>query len=232
MDSELLERIKARKFQLAIFDLDGTLIDSVPDLAKSIDFALEHHELPAAGEALVRDWVGNGAPMLVTRALAWATGCTPDELDDQFTQEVYQQFLTYYDQHKVVGTTVYPGVIPLLEHWYDTHGQRQLAIVTNKPSRFTRAICQALSMDHYFKLMYSGDTFSVRKPDPAPLLNACQALQVSPQDAIMVGDSMNDVRAARNAKIPAVCVSYGYNHGEDISAGNPDLLVDSLLELM
>ncbi|WP_020407765.1 phosphoglycolate phosphatase [Hahella ganghwensis] len=227
----LLTRIKERQFQLALFDLDGTLVDSVPDLADAIDHSLVDMGLPAAGEAKVRLWVGNGAPMLVKRSLAHALSLSSTEtVPDTTYHKAYLSFLDYYQGHFANRSALYKGTRNLLEHWH----QQGIAIglITNKPGQFTGPLCRELGISDFFSIMLSGDTLPVKKPDPEPLLHACRELGVATTDTIMIGDSVHDLNAARAADIPAVCVSYGYNHGENICEAGPDLLVDSLTELL
>jgi phosphoglycolate phosphatase len=227
-----LQQIRDKQFQLALFDLDGTLIDSAPDLAAAVDYALTTIGLPAAGTAMVRSWVGNGAPVLIKRALAFVSNCSVEDLASEASILAYQHFLDYYRQHVVVNTKLYPGATELLQYWATAYPDLRMGIVTNKPGQFTGPICEQLNIAHFFEIMYSGDTFPVRKPDPTPLLNACAALGAAVEKTIMIGDSSNDLNAARAAGMTAVCVSYGYNHGGNIADHYPDVLVDSLLELM
>ena len=239
-DKLSIEHIRRKAFQLALFDLDGTLIDSAPDLAAAVDHCLHTMGLPVAGETKVRSWVGNGAPVLIKRALTYGVDCWDKhnrhpsgkpELTDEFVAKAYRHFLDFYQQNNVANTRLYPGAVELLEHWAKQPGI-QMGLVTNKPEQFTLPICQQLSIAQYFKVIYSGDTFAARKPDPLPLLKACETLRVAVAETIMVGDSRNDLLAAKNADITGVCVSYGYNHGGPIAAEKPDVLVDSLTELM
>ena len=226
------DQIRNRQFKLALFDLDGTLVDSAPDLTAAVNFSLQANGYSAVSEAQVRQWIGNGAAVLVDRALAFSRRCSVADIDTSSATQAYQHFLDYYQQHTVVNTLLYPGARTLLAHWAEAETPVSMGIVTNKPSQFTRPVCVQLKIDHYFDLMYSGNTFPVRKPDPAPLLKACEATGAEVNETIMIGDSVNDLIAARRAGMTAVCVSYGYNHGENIAESNPDMLIDSLLELM
>ncbi|WP_431686974.1 phosphoglycolate phosphatase [Hahella sp. NBU794] len=216
--------------QLALFDLDGTLIDSAPDLADAVDYMLEQSGFRAAGEALVREWVGNGAPMLIKRALAYAMELeNPQNVADSQFQAAATIFYDRYDEYCCVRTRIYAGAEELLQHWRDQ--EVTMGVVTNKPARFTQPILQALNLEQYFAISLSGDSLPVKKPDPTPLLHACEALQAQPQTTLMIGDSINDVQAARRAGMKIACVTYGYNHGEDIRDANPDWVMDSLIEL-
>ena len=225
-----LKDIRAKQFQLALFDLDGTLIDSVPDLAMSVDFALANAGLEKPGENKVRQWVGNGAPLLVKRAIAHITNCTVEGIEGGVFDSIYRDFQNYYADNAVVKTQIYPGVLELLKEWHSN--DIKMGIVTNKPSRFTQPICEQLGISDFFTLKYSGDTFPSKKPDPHPLLKACEHTSTEITQTIMIGDSVNDHKAARAAGVTSVCVTYGYNHGENIADCNPDVLVDSLIELL
>ncbi|OZG70930.1 phosphoglycolate phosphatase [Hahella sp. CCB-MM4] len=227
----MLNRIRERRFRLALFDLDGTLVDSVPDLADAIDYSLAGLGYSPAGEGLVRLWVGNGAPMLVKRALAHTLSLTSTEaVPEEVYQEAYQRFLDHYQQHFANRTVLYSGTLDLLRHWHEQG--ITIGLITNKPGQFTGPLCQELGISRYFSVMLSGDTLPVKKPDPMPLLHACRELGIPTSETIMIGDSVHDLNAARAADISAVCVSYGYNHGADICESGPDLLVDSLAELL
>lgn len=225
------KQIKKRQFKLALFDLDGTLIDSAPDLAAAVDHSLTAMGLPTAGIDKVRSWVGNGAPVLINRALAYAQQCQPEEIAAQTSKQAYRYFLNYYRANLVVDTRLYQGVKPLLQHWAQAPALG-MGIVTNKPGEFTAPICKQLDIDRFFDLMYSGDTFPVRKPNPLPLQKACETMGTTVEQTIMIGDSNNDLIAARQAGMTAVCVTYGYNHGGNIADLEPDVLVDSFQELM
>jgi len=213
--------------QLILIDLDGTMIDTVPDLAFSVDDMMQQMGLPTRGEARVRDWVGNGVERLVKRALLDQLEGEPDAT--QFAQ-AYPLFLESYEQHNGHHSRLYPGVAEGLawlskQHFY-------LGCITNKAERFTLPLLRQLGILETFSLVISGDTLPQQKPDPAPLLHAALHFQVDPSQAWMIGDSSNDVKAARAAKFGAiVCVPYGYNHGQDIHAAKPDKVIDSLIEL-
>ena len=209
--------------KLVMFDLDGTLVDSVPDLAAAIDVMLARLGRPAVGVDRVRDWVGNGAAVLVRRALAGSIDHAA--VDDGQAEEALAIFLKAYSgEHDL--TTVYPGVIALLD-WLSSR-QVPLAVITNKPHRFVAPLLQQVGLDGYFSWLVGGDTLAQQKPHPAALLHVMREAGVGPGDALFVGDSRSDVLAARAAGVRVIAVSYGYNHGEPIAAQNPDELVDSL----
>lgn len=209
--------------KLVMFDLDGTLVDSVPDLAAAIDVMLGRLGRPAAGIENVRDWVGNGAAVLVRRALAGSIDHAA--VDDELADEALAIFLEAYSgEHEL--TTVYPGVVALLD-WLQRR-QVPLAVITNKPHRFVAPLLKQVGLDGYFAWLVGGDTLAQQKPDPAALLHVMCEAGVGPGESLFVGDSRNDVLAARAAGVKVIAVSYGYNHGEPIAAQNPDELVDSL----
>lgn len=209
-----------------LFDLDGTLIDSAPDLAQAMDAMLVELRRAEVGEEQVRYWVGNGAARLVKRAL---TGEWEGEPEKALFERALRLFFRYYGDNLVDRTVLYPGVREGLDAL--RRNGVTLGIVTNKPARFTMPILARLGIDHAFQVVVAGDTLDQKKPHPAPLLHAANGLDVSPAETVMVGDSMNDVRAAREAAMAIVCVPYGYNHGSDIFDARPDAVIDSLVEL-
>lgn len=215
---------------LAMFDLDGTLVDSVPDLARAVDQMLGALGRAPAGEEKVRCWVGNGAAMLVRRALADAVEVKTDPEQDGLFPVAQELFMAAYAQANGRDGRIYPGVDLLLEH-YRAEGV-PMAVVTNKPAGFTHALLDQLQLSRYFPVVVAGDTLEQRKPHPAPLLHACDRSGVQPGSALMFGDSRVDVEAARAAGCPVICVSYGYNRGEPIHSAGADRVVDSLAELL
>ena len=216
-----------RNPQAILFDLDGTLVDSVPDLAYSVDRMLEGLGRSAVGEGYVRTWVGNGAERLVKRAL---TGDMEAEPDATLFEEAYPLFLELYAGHVMVDSRLFPGVEAGLQAM--SQAGYPLGCITNKPERFTTPLLEALQIDHFFRIQISGDTLPQKKPDPRPLRYAAEFFKVPAESMLMVGDSRNDVQAARAAGTQIVCVPYGYNHGEDIAAENPDAVIDDLTQLV
>ena len=208
------------------FDLDGTLVDSVPDLAWCIDRTMPRFGIPPRGEALVRDWVGDGVQRLVERAL---TGESDTQADPGTLREACAVFLELYGVHGRDRSRVYPGVRDGLAE-LRAHGA-SLVCITNKPHAPAVRLLAHLALLDSFDLVLGGDSLARRKPDPLPLLHACSELGVAVGRSVFVGDSLNDVAAARAAGMRVVCVSYGYNHGRDISEAAPDAVVDSLEEL-
>ncbi len=212
--------------ELILIDLDGTLVDSVPDLAYCVDRMMEAVGREPWGEARVRDWVGNGVERLVRRALVGALDGEPDEAE---FERAYPVFLELYAEHNGERSRPYPGVVEGLE-WMAAEGFT-LGCITNKAARFTEPLLEALDLTRFFRITISGDTLPKKKPDPLPLLYACEHFGVQPAAALMLGDSVSDVKAARAAGFAIVCVSYGYNHGNDIRDAVPDAVIDSFVEL-
>ena len=212
--------------RMILIDLDGTLVDSVPDLAFCVDRMMERLQRPPWGEARVRDWVGNGVERLVRRAL---TGELDGEPEDAEYARAHPIFLELYAANTAGRSHLYPGVREGLD--YLRSADYPLACVTNKAAQFTEPLLQHLGVWDFFRLVVSGDTLAEKKPHPAPLLHAARHFGVRPQDALMVGDSISDVKAARAAGFAIVCVSYGYNHGRDIREAKPDAVINSLTEL-
>ncbi|HAD31954.1 MAG TPA: phosphoglycolate phosphatase [Methylophaga sp.] len=214
------------KPELALIDLDGTLVDSVPDLAWCTDQTMRALNLPERGEAKVRNWVGNGVERLIKRALI-------NQLDGEPAEALYAQavpiFMALYAENTSKRSLLYPGVKQGLQ-WLKDQGIH-LGCVTNKDEQFTLPILNNLGIRDYFELIVSGDTLPQKKPDPAPLLYAANYFKIEPQQALMIGDSVSDVKASRAAGFQIVCMSYGYNHGNDIRAAHPDAVIDSFAEL-
>ena len=212
--------------KLIMIDVDGTLVDSVPDLAYCIDEMMQKLGMQKWGETKVRHWVGNGIPKLVERAL---TG----ELEGRSIKEVfdiaYPIFLDLYEDNSAERSYLYDGVREGLD--YLKSQRYQLGCVTNKSEQFTHPLLKALGIFNDFKIIISGDTLPKRKPDPMPLLYCAERFNLKPEECLMLGDSVSDVKAARAAGFDIICMSYGYNHGNDIADENPDLVIDSMSQL-
>ncbi|MCQ4316667.1 phosphoglycolate phosphatase [Stutzerimonas zhaodongensis] len=213
--------------RLAMFDLDGTLLDSVPDLAAAVDKMLMLLGRQPVGVAQVRDWVGNGSRVLVRRALAGQL--QHDDVADELADEALALFMQAYSGgHEL--TSVYPGVRECLD-WLRERDVK-LAIITNKPSQFIEPLLEEKGLTGYFQWLVGGDTLPQQKPDPAALLWVMDQAGVEPGASLFVGDSRNDVRAAKAAAVACVALSYGYNHGEPIANEEPSLVLDDLRELV
>jgi len=212
--------------RLLLFDLDGTLVDSVPDLAAAVNRMLAALGRPPAAADDVRHWVGNGAPRLVKRALLGALDGEPPEAD---FERALPLFLDAYAEENCNHSRPYPTVVETLTRFAATGVP--MACITNKPAAFTEPMLVRLGLAEFFGLVVSGDTVAACKPDPAPLLHALEFFTVEPRDALMVGDSVNDIQAAHAAGVSVTCVTYGYNHGRDIREAGADATIDSLQEL-
>lgn len=210
---------------LVMFDLDGTLLDSAPDLAAAVDAMLERLGRAPAGLDKVRLWIGNGARVLVRRALA--DDMQHDAVDDAAADSALALFMAFYGGSHAL-TRVYPGVLDSLA-LLRTLGVR-LAVITNKPERFVAPLLADMGLGD-FDWIVGGDTLPQQKPDPAGLLWVMRQAGVVAGQALFIGDSRNDIRAARAAGVRCVALSYGYNHGEPIASEQPDLVVDDLREL-
>ncbi len=218
--------IRFDNIRLVLFDLDGTLVDSVPDLAWAGNRMLSLLGLPVRDPGLARVWVGNGIERFVKRFLTGELAAEPDPAQFERGLEIFRDA---YAGHVSDLSEVYPGVVDTLEHLSQT--SLRLACVTNKAGSFTRDLLAALELDRYFELVVAGDTTARKKPDPMPLHYAADHFGFDYADCLMVGDSSNDVRAARAAGFGIVCVPYGYNHGVDIRESRPDLVIENMREL-
>ncbi|HUJ31719.1 MAG TPA: HAD-IA family hydrolase [Candidatus Acidoferrum sp.] len=210
--------------RVLIFDLDGTLIDSKLDLALSINAMLVHMGRAPLSHETIYGFVGNGAPVLVRRSLT--EGAPGAEIADEEASRGLDYFLSYYRSHMLDNTVTYPGVregLALL-------APRPMAVLTNKPVKFSRLILEGLGLASYFRYVYGGNSFERKKPDPMGVHILLRDLGSAPQEAMMVGDSDVDVRTARNAGIWACGVTYGLGV-EGLRANPPDLLLDSLVDL-
>ena len=211
---------------MVMIDLDGTLIDTAPDIAESANRMLVDLGMPRYATEMVATWIGNGISRLVKRALV---GNIDGEPEKALFERGYPLFLTHYAALLADKSRPFPGVLDglrILEEKGYT-----LVCVTNKAAAFTLPLLKQLNMARYFKLVLSGDSLPQRKPDPLPLLHACKQFGISPDQGVLIGDSGNDTQAARAAGMPVICVTYGYNRGMDVRELHPDAVIDSLTEL-
>ena len=219
-----------------LFDLDGTLVDSVPDLAAAIDLTLVDVSLPLASVENVRGWVGNGAQVLVQRAVSYAYELASPKMSlvsvDKLNQLAYQRFLYHYGHlpSNKKCSKLYDGVLELLSV-LKAQGVL-IALVTNKPAQFTPSILAQFSIDSFFDVLVCGDTLDDKKPSPKPLLFASKKLSVSVGQCLMVGDSKNDIQAAQDCGMKCVSVAWGYNYSESIEVLGADLHIQKFDELL
>jgi phosphoglycolate phosphatase len=209
--------------KMVMIDLDGTLIHTAPDLAACANRMLADLGRVLAPVETVMTWIGNGVPRLVKRAL---TGEMMAEPESALFDKALTIFQTHYLAHVSDLSRPFPGVIAGLDR-LKARGFK-LACITNKAEAFTLPLLRNLDLYKYFELVLSGDSLPKQKPDPLPLRHACQHFGITPDHGILIGDSSNDVEAARAAGMPVLCVPYGYNHGHDIRESHPDAVVDSL----
>lgn len=226
------------------FDLDGTLVDSAPGLTAAVDNALYALELPMAGEERVVTWIGNGADILIQRALTWARqeraalraaqgkpSVDHDDIPQAEQQAILRKLLDrYYGEVAEEGSFLFPAVA-------DTLGALHakglpLALVTNKPTPFVAPILASLDIAKYFTVVIGGDDVKNKKPHPEPLLLVAEKLGLAPAELLFVGDSRNDIQAAKAAGCSSIGLTYGYNYGEPISLSEPDYIFDQFNELL
>ena len=206
---------------LVIFDLDGTLIDSSRDLANSVNATRAHLHLPPLEHETVYSYVGNGAPVLIRRALG------PDYSENE-VQDALLYFLAYYRDHMLEHTVLYPGVRETLDHFRDAGVQ--MAVLTNKPVRFSQAIIDGLGLTTHFRRVYGGNSFEQKKPDPIGIETLMRECGAARDQTMMVGDSSVDVQTARNAQVTVCGVSWGFQP-ETFAEWPPDFLIHHPKEL-
>ena len=212
--------------RLVMFDLDGTLVDSVPDLTAAIDAMLKEMRSPPAGEAKVRLWVGNGAGVLVRRALANIDGIDETQVEAALHQAALRRFLSHYRRISGRYSTLYAGVQSALIRLQQAGVA--IAVVTNKPAEFVPHLLDDLELEPYVSAWLGGDSLAQKKPHPAPLESLLQRFGVKPAAALMVGDSRSDMLAGKAAKVATLGVSYGYNHGNPIEDESPTWVTGNL----
>ena len=210
--------------ELILFDLDGTLVDSAFDLYRAMNMSLNALQLPSVTEQQVRTWIGKGTSLFCQSTLQHLTGNV-----NPVQHQLLQTFLSIYNAEPCLDTQVFHGVREFLQ-WGLEHNKKMIC-VTNKPEQPARMIVESLGLSEYFIDVVGGDRFEERKPHPRQLLFCMQQYQVAPAKTLMIGDSSNDVEAAKRAGIDCIVVSYGYNHGEDIHACQPQQVIDDFTEL-
>ena len=221
-----LRAFDPRSIQLVIFDLDGTLIDSRLDLVHSVNAALRHIGRPELPEDIIASYVGDGAPILIQRALGG------EQVDDATVRRGLEFFLKYYREHKLDHTTVYPGITQALAAIQNSSNgtPRKLAVLSNKPVVPSRAIVEALGLGQFFSQIYGGNSFATKKPDPEGARKLLEEYGVQPQHAVIIGDSHVDVETGRNAGMATVGVTYGFAP-HTLEEEPPDVVVDHPQEL-
>ncbi len=214
-----------RPIKLVIFDLDGTLIDSRLDLVHSVNAALRHIGRPELPEDVIASYVGDGAPILIQRALGG------EAVDESVVRKGLEFFLSYYREHKLDHTTVYPGVAESLAAIQNSQNgvPRKMAVLSNKPVIPSRAIVEALGLGPFFSQIYGGNSFPSKKPDPEGVRTLLEEHEARPDQAVIVGDSHVDVRTGRNAGLHTIGVTYGFAP-HTLEDEPPDVLVDSPCE--
>jgi phosphoglycolate phosphatase len=215
--------------KVILFDLDGTLVDSAPDLALALNLTLKRLGRNTFETETIRGWVGNGAQTLVKRGLSGSRefdeGLCPDQV-----AEALEIFLEEYTNNLCETTVTYPGVDTTLRR-LKAKGYR-LVLVTNKPYAFIQPLLAGLGLADMFELCLGGDSLAERKPHPMPLLHVSEQLDVCVSECVMVGDSKNDIVAAKSAQMHCVGVTYGYNYGEAIHDYDPDRVVEEFVQLL
>ncbi|WP_440054375.1 HAD-IA family hydrolase [Pseudoalteromonas sp. T1lg65] len=214
------------KFEGVIFDLDGTLVDSVEDMYVALNLTLTELAYPVIGRSQVREWVGNGIDTLVLRALSGSTQIS-EHLNHHDTEFAQARFKLHYGE--LVGQ--YAGLYQHVITGLSALAHLPKAIVTNKNRDFTKPLIEKLNLQTHFDVLVCGDD-GEKKPSPEPLLNAAKQLSVSPDKLIMVGDSKSDIVAAHRANIPVIALNYGYNQGLDLQEFNPQYLCDEFLDII
>lgn len=226
----VLRPIPVAKLKLLVFDLDGTLIDSAQDLCNSVNASLAEFGHAVLPDPVVASFVGNGAQMLVRRALATAAGIAVDAVEQKLLDETLAFFLKYYRAHKLDFTYAYEGVLEALaalKELHDASGtlQHRMAVLTNKPVRPAQGICEGLGLADYFTHIYGGDSFPTKKPDPTGLLALMQDAGAAPEETAMIGDSRVDVQTARNAGAWSIGCAFGFGP-QNLLETPPDVVVD------
>ena len=208
-----------------LFDLDGTLLDTIADLADAANLALAELGRPARTQDEIHSFVGKGIPHLVRRCMTEGTQATEAEIE-----HAVAVFRRHYARVNGVRTRIYPGVTDTLDAMR-ARGLR-LAVVTNKAEAFTLPLLERMAIAHYFDAVVSGDTLPVKKPDPAVVNLACERLGVSAAEALMIGDSANDALAAQGAGMPVLLVTYGYNEGVPVDTIECDGLLSNAFQAL
>ncbi|MHB1247213.1 MAG: phosphoglycolate phosphatase [Sulfuriferula sp.] len=213
------------KIKAVVIDLDGTLLDTAPDLAHAAELMMAELNMPPVALATIKTYIGNGVSRLVKRVL---TGSMDAEPDTALFERAYPIYQKHYGAHVSLHSRPFPGVVEGLQALREMGVH--VACITNKAEAFTIPLLRDTGLLDYFELVLSGDTLPKRKPDPLPLLHACKHFGVEPGELLLIGDSLNDTQAARAAGSSVFCVPYGYNRGRPVTELDQDAVVASLLE--
>ena len=208
-----------------VIDLDGTLLNTAPDLAHAAGLMMADLGLPCPDVDIIATYIGNGVSRLVKRVL---TGDMEAEPDAALFARAIAAYQMHYGEHVSLHSRPYAGVVAGLDA-FKSMGLR-LACITNKAAQFTHPLLKDTGLFDYFELILSGDTLPKRKPDPLPLLYACEQFGVRPSELLLIGDSLNDTQAARAAGCPVFCVPYGYNRGRPVRELDLDAVTPTLLD--
>ncbi len=215
-------------FDLVMFDLDGTLVETAPEITDAVNDLLRDQQLPEVAEHLIRTWIGHGTRELVLHAYAHATGLEEDTVRRAGTLDILMpRFAEFYAARTGQRSRLYPGVLDTLKEL--RAAQVRTAVVTNKEQRYTSTVLMVHGIRHYFDMVVCGDTLAAKKPDPLPVRYCLDALKVAASRALFVGDSEIDVATARAAGVPIWAVPYGYNHGKSIALAVPDRIIPTVV---
>lgn len=212
------------KYQAVLFDLDGTLVDSVPDIALATNAMLNELTLPQVSIEQVRTFVGKGTAVLIKRALAG--NINPPEPDPDLFAQAQQVFRKHYHRFNGLHSQLYASVTEGLQALQEMG--LILGVVTNKPQEFTLPLLEKMGIAHFFKVIVSGDTCALKKPHPDPIYYACQQLQILPENALFVGDSQNDTQAANAANMDVLVLPYGYSEGISVQTLKVNAIVEGI----
>lgn len=214
-------------YQAYLFDLDGTLVDTAPDLCAALNYALQKTGHPKIDEVDTRRWVGHGARVMIEYALKYVR---KDDTTDELLTCIHRLFLDRYASHIADESVPYPNTVETLQTLRG--GGFKLGVVTNKAIHLTRLLLDRLDLEQYFDVVVGGDSMQVRKPGPEPALYACNELDTVPSETLFVGDSDTDIGCARAAGCDVVCVKDGYNHGAKLEDLGADAIIGSLIDLL
>jgi len=210
--------------KMMLFDLDGTLVDTAPDFRNSVNFMLDHYNEPPVTLEEIRDWVGYGGRELIRRTML----AKKIEFDDPKVDKMLEIFLSHYTENIDDDSKLYPNVKETLVFLKDN--QIKLSVCTNKHESLSNTLLEKLGVLHLFDYLVGAHTFEKRKPHPMPILKTLEYLNMNKDEAVMIGDSITDLRAAQGAEIPIVLVDYGYTDNKDIY-NEADLVISNFSNL-